>query len=312
MKLLFENQPVLFVLLAVIGILLTATLIVLIFGERKFPQSRQELMNRIKTWWFLVVLFFAAIIAGKIAATILFALVSFLALKEYFSLIPTRRIDRNVLFWAYLSIPFQYYWAYIGWYGMFIIFIPVYVFLLLPFRTVLLGKPDGFIRSVGTIHWGLMVTVFTISHIAFLYVLPEDKSPAGGVGLTIYLVVLTQFNDVAQYLWGKSLGKKKILPKVSPNKTWAGMLGGVVTTSLVGLALSPYFTPLNLLEGFFAGMIIGLAGFIGDVVISAFKRDLGIKDCGNMLPGHGGIMDRMDSMTYAAPLFFHYLYYLYY
>lgn len=312
MNKLLDHPPVLFVLLAVLFILIAATVILFLLGKRMVQDSHRELINRIKTWWFLVVIFFAAIILGKEAVTILFALISFLALKEYFSLIPTRRIDRNVLFWAYLSIPFQYYWAYIGWYGMFIIFIPVYIFLLLPFRTVLLGKNKGFIRSVGTIHWGLMITVFTISHIAFLYVLPQEVSPAGGVGLTIYLVVCTQFNDVAQFLWGKSLGKKKILPVVSPNKTWAGMLGGVLTTSLVGLAMSPFFTPLNPLEGFLAGTIIGLAGFIGDVVISAFKRDLGIKDCGNMLPGHGGILDRVDSMTYAAPLFFHYLYYLHY
>ena len=126
----------------------------------------------------------------------------------------------------------------------------------------------------------------------------------------IFLLFTTQFNDVSQYVWGKMLGRHKIIPKVSPNKTWEGFLGGLLTVTLISALLAPYLTTLNMLQGVAAGLIIGIAGFFGDVVISAIKRDLQIKDSGTMIPGHGGILDRLDSLIYTAPLFFHYVNYL--
>lgn len=125
-------------------------------------------------------------------------------------------------------------------------------------------------------------------------------------------MLLTQLNDVAQYLWGKSLGRHKIVPKVSPNKTWAGFLGGVATTTLLAWLIAPWLTPLTEMESVLAGLLIGVCGFVGDVVISALKRDIGVKDSGSLLPGHGGILDRLDSLTYTAPLFFHFIRYLHY
>jgi phosphatidate cytidylyltransferase len=197
------------------------------------------------------------------------------------------------------------------WYGMFIVFIPVYAFLLLPMRMVLIGETEGFLRAAGTLHWGLMATVFSLSHVAFLLVLPQRiNPPGGGAALVLYLVFLTQFNDVAQYLWGRTLGRHKVIPKVSPNKTVEGLLGGLLTTVLLAWLLAPWFTPFSTVEALAAGVIIGLGGFVGDVVISALKRDLGIKDSGTLLPGHGGILDRIDSLSYTAPLFFHYVWYL--
>jgi phosphatidate cytidylyltransferase len=244
---------------------------------------------------------------------VLFAFASFLAFKEYLSLIPTRRADRRVLFWAYLAIPVQYVWIHVGWYGMFVIWIPVYAFLFLPMRMVLAGRTEGFLRSAGTIHWGLMGTVFSISHLGYLAVLPEaGHRQGGGVALLLYLVLLTQLNDVAQYAWGKSLGRRKIVPSVSPNKTVVGFAGGVVTTGVVAAALAPWLTPFEPLAAAGLGALIGLAGFVGDVVVSAIKRDLGVKDSSTMLPGHGGILDRLDSLTYTAPLFFHVVRYFYF
>jgi phosphatidate cytidylyltransferase len=218
-----------------------------------------------------------------------------------------------VLFWAYVTVPLQYYWVGTGWYGMFIIFIPVYAFLFLPMRMVIVGETRQFLHAAGALHWGLMTTVFSLSHLAFLLALPEDKNPAGGgAGLVLFLVFLTEFNDVAQYVWGKSLGRHKIIPKVSPNKTWEGFLGGVATSVLSAWLLAPWLTPLNLQDALIVGVMIPLAGFVGDVVISAVKRDIGVKDAGSLLPGHGGILDRVDSLTYTAPLFFHFLRYFYY
>ena len=218
--------------------------------------------------------------------------------------------DRRVLFWAYLAIPVQFYWIYLEWYGLFIIFIPVYMFLLLPLRMVIIGQTEGYIRAIGTVHWGLMLTVFCLSHTAFLLILREAGSPGDhpGVGLVLFLVIMTQLNDVCQFLWGKSLGRAKILPKVSPGKTWAGFVGGVATTTVVGWQVGPFLTILDQSQSLVAGLIIGIGGFVGDVNLSALKRDLHVKDSGSLLPGHGGILDRIDSLTYTAPLFFHYVY----
>jgi len=235
-----------------------------------------------------------------------------LALKEFLSIVPTRQADRHVIFWAYLAIPVQYYWIYAGWYGMFIIFIPVYLFLFLPMRMVLIGETKGFIKSAALLHWAVMLTVFCISHIAYLLTLAPLNPKAGSVGLVLFLIFTTQFNDVCQYIWGKTLGRHKIIPKVSPNKTWEGFIGGFVTITLCAGWVAPLLTPLTMPQGLVAGIMISGGGFVGDVVISSVKRDLQIKDSSQLIPGHGGLLDRMDSLLYTAPLFFHYVYYVCY
>ena len=306
-----ELHPTIYrVLAGLIGMLVVVTGIVA-WNERGKSRT-SELWLRVTSWWTILTLFAGSILLGIKGTLWLLGFVSYLALKEYFSLIPTRRSDRRVLFWAYLAIPLQYYWVYIGWYGMFLIFIPVYLFLLIPLRKVLIGETEGFLRSVGTIHWGLMITVFSLSHAGYLMVLPASVSPVGGAGLLLFLVVLTELNDVMQYVWGKSLGHRKVAPSVSPGKTWGGLAGGIGTTMLLAWIAAPWLTPFNNYEAVAAGLLIGLFGFIGDITISAVKRDIGIKDSGQLIPGHGGILDRVDSLTYTAPLFFHYLYFLHY
>ena len=300
-------------LLGLFGILIIATTIVQTLKKAQPHKDHKELVQRVNSWWLMVIVFTIAMTVSRSISIVFFAFISFLALKEFLSIIPTRRADRRVLFWAYLSIPFQYYWVHTGWYGMFIIFIPVYMFLLMPMRMVTIGETKHFLRAAATLHWGLMTMVFSLSHIAFLLVLPAtDSFSVGGVGLVLFLVFLTQFNDVSQYVWGKMLGKHKIIPKVSPNKTWQGFVGGVVTTSVLAMLLSGILTPLSIDKAVMAGLIISIGGFIGDVTISALKRDIGVKDSGSLLPGHGGILDRIDSLTYTAPLFFHFVYYYYY
>jgi phosphatidate cytidylyltransferase len=300
-------------LLGVAGVLLLATLIVWLIAVTHRDKDYSELKLRTRSWWVMIGIFAGAMLLSPLASVLFFGFVSFLALKEYLSLIPTRRADRRVLFWAYLAIPIHYYWVGTAWYGMFIIFIPVYMFLLLPLRMVIIGETEGFLRAMGSLHWGLMTTVFSLSHMAFLLVLPAANNPAGGgAGWMLFLVFLTQFNDVAQYTWGKLLGKHKVIPKVSPKKTWEGLIGGNLTTLALAILIAPYLTPFSLTEAAGAGLLIGVFGFIGDVTVSALKRDLGVKDSGSLLPGHGGILDRIDSLTYTAPLFFHYVYFLRY
>lgn len=301
-----------YAMIAITGVLITATIIQFIISYKNPDKDYTELRQRTLSWWWIIALLFLFLGMGSSATIVFFAFISFLALKEFLSIVSTRQADRNVVFWAYIAIPLQYYWVAEAWYGMFIIFIPVYLFLFIPMRMVLKGETEGFIKAAGTLHWAVMLTVFSVSHIAYLMVLPGGNLLAGGVGLVIYLLFLTQFNDVSQYTWGKLLGRYKIIPKVSPNKTWEGFLGGLLTITMTAGLLAPYLTPLTQLQGFAAGFIISAGGFFGDVVISSVKRDLKIKDCGSLIPGHGGILDRMDSLIYTAPLFFHFIYYLHY
>lgn len=291
-----------------------ASIFVFLLNKKNTEKDYSELNARIKSWWVMIGLFGSAVLLGSTTTVIFFAFISFLGLKEFFSMVPTRRADRRVLFWGYLAIIFQYIWVAQSWYGMFIIFIPVYMFLFIPIRMLLLGKTDGFVRSASTIQWGLMITVFGLSHAALLVSVQHTETDIshGGAGLLLYLVFLTQFNDVAQYVWGKSFGKHAIAPSTSPNKTYEGFIGGALTTMLLAMLIAPYLTPISWKLSWLAGLLISVGGFVGDLNISAIKRDMGVKDSSSLIPGHGGVLDRVDSLSFTAPLFFHFIYYFYY
>lgn len=312
----FENIPhVVQLLFAGVGALLVlASVVALALPYLKPESDWRELGLRIRTWWYIVGGIVIILCAGTTAAIVALAVVSFLALKEYLSVVPTRRADHQVFFWAYASIPVQFYLAHIQWYGLFIMFIPVYMFLWLALRTVLTGETKNILYAFGALNWGLMTTVFLLSHVAYLLVLPEGRPELtySGVGMLVFLLVATEINDVSQYVWGKLFGKHHVVPKVSPKKTWEGLLGGVITTTLVVVALGPLLTPLNGWQVWLLGPMLALVGFGGDIVLSGIKRDIGIKDYGAALPGHGGVLDRLDSLIFTAPLFFHFVRYFHY
>ncbi len=308
------EHPLAWGISGIFSVLVVASLATAVWGRVRPGRGIVEVSDRIRSWWVLATIFCGALLLPEGFGIVLLGFVSFLALKEYLTLIPTRRADRRVLFWVYLAIPAQFYWVMAERYGFFIMFIPVYVFLAVPVRMMLVGRPQGFLRSAGTLHWGLMITVFSLSHAAFLLAMPPlEGFQAGGKGLLFFLVLLTEANDVLQFLSGKAFGKHRIAPAVSPNKTWEGFLGGLAGTVGLALLLAPWFTPLSdrwVQAG--VGLLIGCGGFFGDLTISMLKRDLGIKDTGATLPGHGGILDRVDSLTYTAPLFFHFIYFFAY
>lgn len=301
-----------YAMVAILGLLILASCCRIILKIRQPDKDFTELRQRTQSWWWMIGILFVCISVNTTTAITLFGFISFLALKEFFSIVPTRQADRRVIFWAYCAIPIQYYLVSISWYGLFIIFIPLYLFLFLPLRMVLIGETKGFIHSAGVIHWAVMLTVFCLSHIAYLLVLPVRNIAAGNMGLVIFLLFITQFNDVCQFIWGELYGRHKIIPKVSPNKTWEGFLGGVFSVTAISAFIGPLLTPLSIELSILAGLIISTSGFIGDVVISSIKRDLEIKDSGRLIPGHGGILDRFDSLIFTSPLFFHFIYYAIY
>lgn len=295
---------------SVLGLFTLGTILKNIFQKGK---DFTNLNLRIKSFWIITPLLTFAVIGNKLTAFVMVGFISYLALKEYLSLIPTRRADRRVIFWAYLAIPVQLYFIYINWLAMFYLFVPLYMFLIIPIRMITIGETEGFLRAAGTIHWGLMTTVYSLGYLAAFLVLPLAKNPAaGGIGLFLFIIFLTVINDAAQFCFGKALGKNKVIPKISPNKTIEGLIGGIIVTTIVSYLLGSFLTPLTHIESIIAGIVISISGFIGDVVMSAIKRDLGVKDSGNLIPGHGGILDRLDSLIYTVPLFFHFTVYLHF
>ena len=306
------SDELIIVISLIIGLLVTASLI-LFLVKKIFPKTNiSELAARTRSWWIMAGMFIGAVFISYNIAYFFLAFRSVSAFRELYSVLGFREADRGALFWGILAIPIQYYLAYLAWYGAFIIFIPVVMFLVLPLRLVLKGDTHGITKSMALLQWILMLSVFGISHLAYLLSLPELPGfSSGGRGLLLFLVFLTEINDVMQFIWGKLLGRHKILPKISPNKTWEGFLGGVISTTVIGYFLG-FLTPLSAPNVILVSALIAIAGFSGDVVISAIKRDKGIKDMGNSIPGHGGVFDRIDSLAYTAPVFFHLVYYIAY
>jgi phosphatidate cytidylyltransferase len=308
----FEDKEVTIVILLIFGLLTFATLSFFIIGKLKPSANLKELKTRTKSWWIMASLFIITTVFSVKISYFAIAFLSFAAFRELYSILGFRQSDRRAISWALLSIPIQYYLAYAGWYGAFIIFIPVVMFLLLPMRFVLKGDTTGIVKSMATLQWILMLTVFGISHLAYLLSLPDlEGFKAGGRGLLLFVVFLTEINDVMQFTWGKLFGRHKIIPKISPNKTWEGFIGGVISTTIIGYFLS-FLTPLSTVQSLVISFLIANAGFIGDIVMSSVKRDIGVKDTGSAIPGHGGILDRIDSLAYTAPTFFHLVYYICY
>jgi phosphatidate cytidylyltransferase len=265
----------------------------------------KNLNARVRAWWMMVAVFGLAMATGGIGSVILFALTSFFALREFVTLTPTRPGDHRSLFWIFfIIVPIQYYLIAIKWYGLFSIFIPVYAFLFLPIRSAIAGDCQNFLERTAKIQWGLMICVYCVSHVPALLSLKIPGYEGQNGKLMFYFVLVAQISDVLQYVWGKTLGRHKIAPTVSPNKTWEGFVGGIACATLIGAGLW-WATPFTPLQSAGMSLAITLMGFCGGLVMSAIKRDRGVKDYGNMIQGHGGVMDRIDSLCFAAPVFFH-------
>ena len=304
-----EIQIVIFIILA---ILVFSSIVLGVWGLFSKSKMLTELKTRTKSWWIMCTLFITATIISNVITYVCIGFLSFAALREFYSVIKLRKSDRAGMLWCYLAIPVQYYLAYRGWYELFIVFIPVFMFVWIPFILVLQGETKMIMSSMAGLPTSLMLCVFGLSHMAYLISLPEiDGFSAGGKGLLLFLIFITQINDVMQFIWGKLIGKHKILPKISPNKTWGGFIGGLISSVFIGYLMS-FLTPLNDWQVIVVSFFIAGVGFVGDVVVSAIKRDMGVKDMGKAIPGHGGVLDRIDSLALTTPIFFHLVYFFAY
>ena len=293
-------------LAAVLAFLIVGTAAAVILPRTKAGADFGDLGPRMASWWVMIGLIGVALVAGWQAIALLFAAISFLALREFLSLAPARREDRLVIGLAYLTIPISYLFVFLNIYMFYLVFIPVYVFLAMPFLMACFGQTRGYLASTASFHWGLVTCVYNIGFIPLLMRVPRWDAPqAGAAGLVFLLLVATEANDVFQYLTGKLFGRRKILPTVSPGKTWAGFIGGLVLTAGLIVLVGPSLTPVRGIGLWTIAVSLPVAGFAGDVTFSAIKRDIGVKDTSHLIPGHGGVLDRIDSLTFTSPLYFH-------
>ncbi len=302
----FEQTLALF--FGVIGILTLASLVGwwLAWRAGEGPNPALDNLNaRIKAWWVMVGLIGAAFLFGKTGVIILFAFTSFAALREFLTLTRTRRRDHSALAaMFFIVLPLQYYLIWIEWYGLYSIFVPVYAFLLLPIMAAVQGDTTRFMERIAEMQWGLMISVFCVSCVPALLTLDIPGFEGRKLLLIAFLVIVVQSSDVLQYIWGKLLGRHKVAPNLSPSKTWEGLIGGIASATLLGASLW-WITPFTVFQAGLLAFVINLMGFFGGLVMSAIKRDRGVKDWGRMIEGHGGMLDRLDSVVFAAPIFLH-------
>ena len=298
------------VIAIILLILVFATLLFWIWNMIKPSKLVDEMQIRTRSWWIMCCIFLFASIVNPVVTYFALGFLSFLTLRELYSQLKLRKIDRSVLFFCYLSIPIQYFLAFKGYYTLFLIFIPVFMFIIIPFLLVLTAETKDIIRSMCILPTSLMLGVFGISHLALLISFPEmNSNGVSGKALLLFLIFITEANDIMQFVWGKIFGKHKILPKVSPNKTWEGFIGGVISTTIIGYFMG-FLTPLNTWQLILLSSSIAVFGFMGDAIMSAVKRDFGVKDMSNAIPGHGGVLDRVDSLSTTASPFFHIVYFI--
>lgn len=304
---LLHNQPGLaLVTNSVLILLAVVTVIYGILAWRLPTPNFPKIGSRIAFAWMLTAVFVLSILYSYRILILYIWFIAFLALKEYLSMTPTRRADRRILFCAYFSLPIQFGLILLGWREAFIVFVPIHVFLILPMLMVLVGDTRGFLRAWSTLGWGVITTVYSLGYLAYLLVLPAAQNPTvGGSGLFLFLVGLAQLNHSAQFIFGRLFPSERWRIKVSKTRNWASLIGSILVTIPVAWWVAPALTPFVWWEAILMGCLISVGAFIGYIILSAIKIDLQLRDRGTMTPGQGGVLNRIDTFIYTAPLFFY-------
>jgi phosphatidate cytidylyltransferase len=261
-------------------------------------ETLRNLRDRVSSWWQMAAIFVIAVLIGSIGSVILFGFLSFLALREFITVTPTRVADHHTLFWCFFVItPLQYLLLGLNWYAPFTVLVPVYAFLLVPVRSALSGDWRNFLERVAKIQWGLMLCVYCVSHAPALLVLRIPGYIGQNAKLLLFLVAIDEVADVSQYLISRFVGKERVTPSISPGRSWEGLAGGAIMAVLLGAALS-WATPFTPLQA--AGMALAITAmtFAGAMTMGAIKSDRGITE-------YGTVLERVDSVCFTAPIFFH-------
>lgn len=313
-----------YMLLGVILVTLAVASIVGVFLRRQPPELINPALiarfsQRVNTWWLMAAVLTFSIALHAIGTIVLFALVSFWALREFITMAPTRRGDHRALFWALIVFtPLQYVLIgleQLGWmksidhYGVYSIMIPVYASIFVPARIALSGDHKRFLERSAQITSGLLICVYALSHAPALINLKLASSNGSAwqgspIGLFFFFVLLSQLSELLQWTWGQVIGRRLIAEDISTSRTWEGFYLGTLSLGLVGAALW-WVTPFTIWEAACMSMIIGVMGMFGSMTMSAIKRDRGVTDYGSLVVGHAGVLDRIDTLCFSAPVFYH-------
>ena len=296
---------VLWVVLGMLVTLATGTLIRIRGLRGAAAELAGNRLSSLRSWWIVAALVIAAALSGVAGSCLLSAVVSGLALIEFLRL--TREdLPRAARWLAFALIPAHYFLIWLNWSPAQAVFLPLASVMLLGLAMVASRRTAGFRAAAGGAVWGLLITTYLLSHVVLLFRLPVAGDAAGGAGWFLLVILVTEGSDIMQALVGRKFGRRKLARVVSPHKTWEGFAGGVAAATLVAMLIAPWLTPLNLWQAALGGLLIAVVGLFGDLNISALKRDAGVKDSGTLLPGQGGVLDRVDSLTFTAPVFYYF------
>lgn len=297
-------NDIVLLLIGALCVLVVLTLLGEVMALRRPGPMVDTYKTRVNSWWAMVILFALALLVGRAGVTILFAGAAFAALREFLTLSTKARADHLALALAfYVILPLQFIFVWMNWSGLFTVFVPVYVFLLLPIVSALRGDPGRFLVRVAETQWGLMICVFAISHVPALMTIETGLAPGRGILLIAFLIMVVQVGDLLEFYFGRRIGRYRIAPTLSP-KTWEGLSIGLVSAAVVGVAFAS-FTPFAPVTAGALAVTASLAGMLGSLVLTAIKRDHGVRDWSHLIPGQGGFLDQLDSVIFAAPIFYH-------
>lgn len=274
-------------------------------------------MRSMIVWWGMLGIFVICLMLGPWAITAVIAAACLVAWVEMTRLVGVAGDSRTLRVIIPVGIVIGVWWAALGEAIAFAFWLPLYLLCAAAAARMAARGADTFINSMARHTWAALACGFLLPHLLLLYTAPPlTNTTAGPAGWLVYVLALTELNDITQALWGKAVGGPKIAPTLSPKKTWAGFLGGILTTALAAALIGPWLTPWGtpLFEGSFdigilchlaAGAGIAITGYVGDLLMSAVKRDAGVKDSSDILPAQGGLLDRIDSLMLTAPMFYH-------
>ena len=268
----------------------------------------REFNGLLRTSWLMCTVFWVGWAAGETVATVLFGIVAFFALREFITLSPTRQGDHRSLVMAFFMVlPVQFALVITRHFDMVTVFIPVYVFLAIPVVSALANDPQRFLERNAKLQWGIMVCVYGISHVPALLLLNFPGYEGKNAFLVFFLVLVVQSCMIVQHLVDGRWPRPPIAPRVSKTFNWTGWLIAVGAGSLIGGVLSG-LTPFQPAQAVAMALIASVAGSLGHLVMKALKRDRGITNWGaegRSVTGATGLLDRVDALCFAAPVFFH-------
>lgn len=295
-------------------------------GLRNADQElRQKRFASLRTWWGLAIAVSVGLLLGRLGICLILGVASSLAWNEITSMVGANEKDRIAVRAGYVLILINYVLILVGELSLHAVFLPLAAPATFAVLLLVQDEPKNYIRRTGALVWGMLFLGYGVSHAALLMSLPATAAgPLGAAGWFLFIVVLTECDDIFQAITGRLFGHHKrhpIAPVVSPNKTWEGFFGGLLVIAVLAPVIAPWLTDLahqtgpfrlngllqQLLAPLLIAVLVSIAGFFGDINMSAIKRDAGVKDSSKRLPGMGGVIDRVDSLTLTAPVYVYFL-----